>query len=64
MQASQLFPAGGNNSPEVEKWQAQASTPVDTNVSPELQRLRQDFLIEEPKTLSVKLAEFVQQFSF
>jgi hypothetical protein len=59
MQASQLLPAGDNNSPEVEKWQAQASTPVDTNVSPELQRLRQDFLIEEPKTLSVKLAEFV-----
>jgi len=59
MQASQLFPAGGNNSPEVEKWQAQASTPVDTNVSPELQRLRQEFLIEEPKTLSAKLAEFV-----
>jgi hypothetical protein len=58
-QASQLLPAGGNNSPEVEKWQAQASTPVDTNVSPELQRLRQEFLIEEPKTLSVKLAEFV-----
>jgi hypothetical protein len=59
MQASQLLPAGDNNSPEVEKWQAQASTPVDTNVSPELQRLRQEFLIEEPKTLSVKLAEFV-----
>ncbi|GCE59607.1 hypothetical protein [Microcystis aeruginosa] len=59
MQASQLFPAGDNNAPEVEKWQAQASTPVDTNVSPELQRLRQDFLIEEPKTLSAKLAEFV-----
>ena len=59
MQASQLLPAGDNNSPEVEKWQAQASTPVDTNVSPELQRLRQDFLIEEPKTLSAKLAEFV-----
>ena len=58
-QASQLLPAGDNNSPEVEKWQAQASTPVDTNVSPELQRLRQDFLIEEPKTLSAKLAEFV-----
>jgi len=58
-QASQLLPAGGNNSPEVEKWQAQASTPVDTNVSPELQRLRQEFLIEEPKTLSAKLAEFV-----
>jgi len=59
MQASQLLPAGDNNSPEVKKWQAQASTPVDTNVSPELQRLRQDFLIEEPKTLSAKLAEFV-----
>lgn len=59
MQASQLLPAGDNNSPEVEKWQAQASTPVDTNVSPELQRLRQDFLIEEPGTLSAKLAEFV-----
>ncbi len=59
MQASQLLPAGDNNAPEVEKWQAQASTPVDTNVSPELQRLRQDFLIEEPKTLSAKLAEFV-----
>jgi hypothetical protein len=59
MQASQLLPAGDNNSPEVEKWQAQASTPVDTNISPELQRLRQDFLIEEPKTLSAKLAEFV-----
>jgi len=59
MQASQLLPAGDNNSPEVEKWQAQASTPVDTNVSPELQRLRQDFLIEEPRTLSAKLAEFV-----
>ncbi|MDB9542197.1 hypothetical protein PN472_03350 [Microcystis aeruginosa CS-1036] len=59
MQASQLLPAGDNNSPEVEKWQAQASTPVDTNVSPELQRLRQDFLIEEPQTLSAKLAEFV-----
>ncbi|WP_046662602.1 hypothetical protein [Microcystis aeruginosa] len=59
MQASQLFPAGGNNSPEVEKWQAQASTPVDTNVSPELQRLRQEFLIEEPQTLSAKLAEVV-----
>ncbi|NCR80825.1 MAG: hypothetical protein GPI90_12535 [Microcystis aeruginosa K13-05] len=59
MQASQLLPAGDNSSPEVEKWQAQASTPVDTNVSPELQRLRQDFLIEEPKTLSAKLAEFV-----
>ncbi len=59
MQASQLLPAGDNNSPEVEKWQAQASTPVDTNVSPELQRLRQEFLIEEPKTLSAKLAEFV-----
>ena len=59
MQASQLLPAGDNNSPEVEKWQAQASTPVDTNVSPELQRLRQDFLIEEPKTLSAKLAKFV-----
>lgn len=58
-QASQLLPAGDNNPPEVEKWQAQASTPVDTNVSPELQRLRQEFLIEEPKTLSVKLAEFV-----
>ena len=58
-QASQLLPAGDNNSPEVEKWQAQASTPVDTNVSPELQRLRQDFLIEEPKTLSAKLAKFV-----
>lgn len=58
-QASQLLPAGDNNSPEVEKWQAQASTPVDTNVSPELQRLRQEFLIEEPKTLSAKLAEFV-----
>lgn len=58
-QASQLLPAGDNNPPEVEKWQAQASTPVDTNVSPELQRLRQDFLIEEPQTLSVKLAEFV-----
>ncbi len=43
----------------VEKWQAQASTPVDPNISPELQRLRQDFLIEEPRTLSVKLAEFV-----
>ncbi|AOC53704.1 hypothetical protein amyaer_2997 [Microcystis aeruginosa NIES-2481] len=61
--ASQLLPAGDNNSPEVEKWQAQASTPVDTNVSPELQRLRQDFLIEEPQlrqqTLSAKLAEFV-----
>ena len=59
MQASQLLPVGDNNPPEVEKWQAQASTPVDTNVSPELQRLRQEFLIEEPKTLSVKLAEFV-----
>jgi hypothetical protein len=59
MQASQLLPAGDNNSPEVEKWQAQASTPVDTNISPELQRLRQDFLIEEPKTLSAKLAKFV-----
>ncbi|GCA81136.1 hypothetical protein [Microcystis aeruginosa] len=59
MQASQLLPAGGNNSPEVEKWQAQASTPVDTNVSPELQRLRQEFLIEEPQTLSAKLAEVV-----
>lgn len=59
MQASQLLPAGDNNSPEVEKWQAQASTPVDPNISPELQRLRQEFLIEEPKTLSVKLAEFV-----
>ncbi|WP_159290798.1 hypothetical protein [Microcystis aeruginosa] len=59
MQASQLLPAGDNNPPEVEKWQAQASTPVDTNVSPELQRLRQEFLIEEPKTLSAKLAEFV-----
>ena len=59
MQASQLLPAGDNNSPEVEKWQAQASTPVDTNVSPELQRLRQEFLIEEPQTLSQKLAEFV-----
>ncbi len=59
MQASQLLPAGDNNSPEVEKWQAQASTPVDPNISPELQRLRQDFLIEEPRTLSVKLAEFV-----
>ncbi|MFM7476461.1 MAG: hypothetical protein ACKO2T_12270 [Microcystis aeruginosa] len=59
MQASQLLPAGNNNAPEVEKWQAQASTPVDPNVSPELQRLRQDFLIEEPKTLSAKLAEFV-----
>jgi hypothetical protein len=59
MQASQLLPAGDNNSPEVEKWQAQASTPVDTNVSPELQRLRQEFLIEEPQTLSAKLAEFV-----
>jgi hypothetical protein len=58
-QASQLLPAGVNNSPEVEKWQAQASTPVDPNISPELQRLRQDFLIEEPRTLSVKLAEFV-----
>jgi len=58
-QASQLLPAGDNNPPEVEKWQAQASTPVDTNVSPELQRLRQEFLIEEPQTLSVKLAEFV-----
>ncbi|AVQ72805.1 hypothetical protein NIES3806_26290 [Microcystis aeruginosa NIES-3806] len=61
--ASQLLPAGDNNSPEVEKWQAQASTPVDTNVSPELQRLRQEFLIEEPQlrqqTLSAKLAEFV-----
>lgn len=61
--ASQLLPAGDNNSPEIEKWQAQASTPVDTNVSPELQRLRQDFLIEEPQlrqqTLSAKLAEFV-----
>lgn len=59
MQASQLLPAGDNNSPEVEKWQAQASTPVDPNISPELQRLRQDFLIEEPRTLSAKLAEFV-----
>lgn len=63
MQASQLLPAGDNNSPEVEKWQAQASTPVDTNVSPELQRLRQEFLIEEPQLrqqiLSAKLAEFV-----
>ncbi|TRU26942.1 MAG: hypothetical protein EWV80_07615 [Microcystis aeruginosa Ma_QC_B_20070730_S2] len=59
MQASQLLPAGDNNSPEVEKWQAQASTPVDTNVSPELQRLRQEFLIEEPQTLSAKLAEVV-----
>ena len=59
MQASQLLPVGDNNPPEVEKWQAQASTPVDTNVSPELQRLRQEFLIEEPKTLSAKLAEFV-----
>ena len=59
MQASQLLPAGDNNSPEVEKWQAQASTPVDPNISPELQRLRQDFLIEEPKTLSAKLAKFV-----
>lgn len=58
-QASQLLPVGVNNSPEVEKWQAQASTPVDPNISPELQRLRQEFLIEEPKTLSVKLAEFV-----
>ncbi|WP_147070736.1 hypothetical protein [Microcystis aeruginosa] len=58
-QASQLLPVGVNNSPEVEKWQAQASTPVDPNISPELQRLRQDFLIEEPRTLSVKLAEFV-----
>ncbi|MFM6404514.1 MAG: hypothetical protein ACKPGT_07610, partial [Microcystis sp.] len=62
-QASQLLPAGGNNAPEVEKWQAQASTPVDTNVSPELQRLRQEFLIEKPQltlqTLSAKLAEFV-----
>ena len=58
-QASQLLPAGVNNSPEVEKWQAQASTPVDPNISPELQRLRQDFLIEEPRTLSAKLAEFV-----
>ncbi|MFM6063537.1 MAG: hypothetical protein ACKPAE_14205 [Microcystis panniformis] len=62
-QASQLLPAGDNNSPEVEKWQAQASTPVDTNVSPELQRLRQEFLIEKPQltlqTLSAKLAEFV-----
>ena len=58
-QASQLLPVGVNNSPEVEKWQAQASTPVDPNISPELQRLRQDFLIEEPKTLSAKLAEFV-----
>ncbi|TRU25163.1 MAG: hypothetical protein EWV92_10520 [Microcystis aeruginosa Ma_MB_S_20031200_S102] len=58
-QASQLLPAGDNNSPEVGKWQAQASTPVDTNVSPELQRLRQEFLIEEPQTLSAKLAEFV-----
>ncbi|MFM7907315.1 MAG: hypothetical protein ACKPA9_19845 [Microcystis sp.] len=58
-QASQLLQAGDNNSPEVEKWQAQASTPVDTNVSPELQRLRQEFLIEEPQTLSAKLAEFV-----
>ncbi|MCZ8192627.1 MAG: hypothetical protein O9326_23655 [Microcystis sp. LE19-338.1B] len=58
-QASQLSPVGVNNSPEVEKWQAQASTPVDPNISPELQRLRQDFLIEEPRTLSVKLAEFV-----
>ncbi len=57
--ASQLLPAGDNNSPEVEKWQAQASTPVDTNVSPELQRLRQEFLIEEPQTLSAKLAEVV-----
>jgi hypothetical protein len=59
MQASQLLPAGDNNSPEVEKWQAQPSTPVDTNVSPELQRLRQEFLIEEPQTLSAKLAEVV-----
>jgi hypothetical protein len=62
-QASQLLPVGVNNSPEVEKWQAQASTPVDPNVSPELQRLRQEFLIEEPQlrqqTLSAKLAEFV-----
>ncbi|MFN7255928.1 MAG: hypothetical protein ACK5U2_12675, partial [Microcystis sp.] len=62
-QASQLLPAGDNNSPEVEKWQAQASTPVDPNISPELQRLRQEFLIEEPQlrqqTLSAKLAEFV-----
>ncbi len=62
-QASQLLPAGVNNSPEVEKWQAQASTPVDPNISPELQRLRQEFLIEEPQlkqqTLSAKLAEFV-----
>jgi len=62
-QASQLLPVGVNNSPEVEKWQAQASTPVDPNISPELQRLRQDFLIEEPQlrqqTLSAKLAEFV-----
>ncbi|MFM8310015.1 MAG: hypothetical protein ACKN87_24075, partial [Microcystis aeruginosa] len=43
MQASQLLPAGDNNPPEVEKWQAQASTPVDPNISPELQRLRQEF---------------------
>jgi hypothetical protein len=57
-QASQLLPAEDNNSPEVGKWQAQASTPLDTNVSPELQRLRQEFLIEEPQTLSAKLAEF------
>lgn len=62
-QASQLSPVGVNNSPEVEKWQAQASTPVDPNISPELQRLRQEFLIGEPQltlqTLSAKLAEFV-----
>ena len=58
-QASQLLPVGVNNSPEVEKWQAQASTPVDPNISPELQRLRQEFLIEEPQTLSAKLAEVV-----
>lgn len=58
-QASQLLPAGDNNSPEIEKWRSQTSPPVDPNISPELQRLRQDFLIEEPKTLSVKLAEVV-----
>ena len=32
-QASQLLPVGLNNPPEVEKWQAQASTPVDKYLS-------------------------------
>jgi hypothetical protein len=58
-QASQLLPATVDNLSGTEISQSPESTPVAPNISPELQRLQQDFLIEEPKTVAVKAAELI-----